>query len=115
MSELFNSAPGNKPAANPTGDATATMAQLQAAVCGLGAMVLVLSLAFNIFVWKQNRNISAMTNGRAAQLAQLQTNVKKLTGVATELANYSEGRPELMAIFKRYGIDLKSVPSASKP
>lgn len=86
--------------------------QLRALVCGLGAMVLVLSLAFNLFVWKQNRNVTIMAHSRQQQLTQLQARGQDLTAFANELANYSNGRPELMGIFARYGIEVraKSLP-----
>ncbi len=88
--------------------------QLRILVCGLGAMLLVLSLAFNLFVWKQNRNIVSMTNRRLGQISQLETRVKVLAGLTQELATYSAGRPELIGIFNRHGLELKpatNVPS----
>ena len=45
--------------------------QLRAVVCGLGAALLVLSLAFNVYLWKQNRNITAVTRARRLQAEQL--------------------------------------------
>jgi len=87
--------------------------QLRILVCGCGAALLVLSLAFNVFVWKQNRNITAMTRARLNQATQLDTRVKQLTTVANDLGNYSAGKPELVAIFSKYGVQLK--PAATPP
>ncbi len=96
-------------------DLVQAMWQLRVLVCGLGAMLLVLSLAFNLFVWKQNRNIVSMLNRRSGQISQLETRVKVLSGLTQEFATYSAGRPELIAIFNRHGLELKpgtNAPSA---
>ena len=84
------------------------MWQLRLLVCGLGAMLLVLSLTFNLFVWKQNRNIVSMSNMRLQQMSQLQNRVRALASLTQELATYSAGRPELIRIFNRYGLELRS-------
>ena len=89
--------------------------QLRSLVCGVGAALLVLSVAFNLFVWKQNRNITAITQGRLQQLTVLDARVKQLLGVASDLRNYSADRPELMAIFGKYGVEPKPTAPASKP
>jgi hypothetical protein len=89
--------------------------QLRVLVCGLGAALLVLSVTFNLFVWKQNRNIVAVTNARIQQLTQLDSRVKQLTRVVSDFGSYSEGKPELMAIFTRYGLELKTNAPAVKP
>ena len=88
---------------------------MRAVVCGLGAIVLMLSVAFNVFVWKQNRNLVAMANNRKKQFSQLDGRVKEMAKMVGELALYSEGHPELLGIFKRYGIELRretNAPSA---
>ena len=89
--------------------------QLRVLLCGLGAALLVLSLVFNVFVWKQNRNITAVTRGRLNQTVQLDNRVKQLTVIANDLGNYSTGKPELIAIFSRYGVQLKPAASAAQP
>src|SRR5256885_13077430 len=101
------------PASGP--DLTQAVWQLRATVCGLAAMVLVLSVAFNLFVWKQNRNLVAMANGRKRQISQLDGRVKNLSKMVGDLALYSEGHPELLGVFSRYGIELRhgtNAPSA---
>lgn len=95
-------------------DAVAAIWQLRALVCGLGAMVLVLSLAFNAFVWKQNRNITSLTSGRKQLLMQAQARLNETARVANELATYSNGKPELVAIFTRHGMELKERPTPSE-
>ena len=111
--ETTPSAPPS-PALEPLDMAQAVW-QLRLLVCGLGAALLVLSLAFNVFVWKQNRNIRAVTNGRLNQAVQLDARVKQLTIVANDLGNYSDGKPELVAIFSKYGVQLKPAPPAAQP
>ena len=91
--------------------------QLRALVCGLGVMVLVLSLAFNLYIWKQNRNLEASANGRKMQLMQAEGRLDEMTRVANDMAAYSMGKPELVAIFSRFGMELKQTtpePAASE-
>ena len=106
--------PSESPAPGPL-DLTQAVWQLRLLVCGFGAALLVLSLAFNMFVWKQNRNITAVTQSRLNQAVQLDARVKQLTIVANDLGNYSAGKPELVAIFSRYGVQLKPAPAATQP
>ena len=87
--------------------------QLRIVVCGLGAMLLVSTLAFNVFVWKQNRNISSQANGRAAQVSRLQASQQSLAPAVNELARYSAGNPELMALFGRFGFDINTASTAA--
>jgi hypothetical protein len=91
-------------------DVTQAVTQLRMLVCGLGAMLLVLSVMFNLFVWKQNRNLSSTINLRSSQLGVGQTSLTRMTAAANDLANYSTNKPELAGIFKRYGIELKNTP-----
>jgi hypothetical protein len=94
----------------PVADVAQAVEQLRALVCGLGVMVLVLSVSFNLFVWKQNRNLSGTINARTSQLSLGQTNLTRMASAANDLANYSTNKPELYGIFKRYGIELKNTP-----
>ena len=82
--------------------------QLRSLVCGLGAIVLVVSVCFSGFVWKLARDAAAVAVARQEQLSQLQTNVTRLSAVANDLASYSAGRPELLAIFRSHNINLKA-------
>jgi hypothetical protein len=111
MSENETTPPAPAPSAPEPLDVGQAVWQLRILVCGLGAALLVLSLAFNVFVWKQNRNINAVAMGRKSQAAQLEMRVKQLTLVANDLGNYSAGRPELTAIFAKYGVQLKPIPT----
>lgn len=81
--------------------------QLRTLVCGLGAALLILSLSFNVYIWKQNRIITGATRSRQQQMQQLDARMQELARVANELASYSATRPELVAIFTRYGLELK--------
>jgi type II secretory pathway component PulM len=95
-------------------DLTQAVWQLRLLVCGLGAALLVLSLAFNLFVWKQNRNINAAAQARLQQLSMLDTRVKQLARVANDLGSYAAEKPELVAIFTKYGLQLKpAAPSTA--
>jgi len=95
----------------PTGpgpmDLAAAVWQLRIIVCVLGAAVLAVSLLFNAFVWKQNRDIRSRTK-TAAQLRELQARQQQLVLTINDLAQYSVGNPELVAVFKRYGIDVQA-------
>jgi uncharacterized protein HemX len=96
-------------------DTTQAIWQLRMLVCGLGAIVLVLSVGFNAFVFKQNRNIAAASNIRLQQCNQQQARVNEMMKFVSELARYSEGKPELAAIFTRHGIELKPNAPAAAP
>jgi hypothetical protein len=115
MSEEVSANPSPTPSEPQGLDLTQALWQLRLLVCGIGAAVLVLSLSFNLYVWKQNRNIVAITNNRVQQVAMLDTQVKRLTQVVNDLGNYSVGKPELMAIFSRYGLELKTQSPPPKP
>ena len=89
-------------------DLTAAVRQLRALVCGLGAGLLIVSLVLSAFVFKQNRNLTATINARQRQLAQLLVNQQPVIYAINELGKYSVGKPELLAIFARHGIQIKS-------
>jgi hypothetical protein len=110
---MNSSNPTSSPASTPPLDTTQALWQLRAIVCGLGAMVILLSLSFNLFVWKQNRNITALTNNRRGQLAQLQANQQRIISVVNDLAKYSADKPELNAIFKKHGVEITIPPSSA--
>jgi hypothetical protein len=94
-------------------DLTRAVWQLRVMVCGLGAALLVSSAAFNVFVWKQNRNISSVTNTRATQISRLQATQQRLVPAVNEIARYSVGKPDLTAVFSRFGIDISAPTSTS--
>ena len=100
--------PGTTTAPEEALDLTRAVWQLRVMVCGLGAALFVSSAAFNVFVWKQNRNITAQTNTRATQIARLQSTQQHLVPAVNEVARYSLGKPELIAVFSRFGIDISA-------
>lgn len=108
--------PANQPVDQPM-DLFTAVKQLRVLVCGLGAGLLVVSLAFGAFVYKQNRNLTAAFNDRQPQISQLQANRQPLMYVINELAVYSNGKPELIALFTKHGIQLtsKSAPTGAVP
>jgi hypothetical protein len=89
-------------------DLTAAVRQLRTLVCGLGAGLLVVSLALSAFVIKQNRNLAGAINARQHQIVQLQVNQQPIMYAINELGKYSVGKPELLAIFARHGIQIRS-------
>jgi hypothetical protein len=96
-------------------DVEAAVRQLRMLVCGLGAGLLVVSLGLSAFVYKQNRNLTAAISGRERQIAQLQANQQPLMFALNELGKYSVGKPELMAVFTRHGIQITSPSEAGAP
>lgn len=96
-------------------DVAAAVRQLRTLVCGLGAAVLIVSLGLSAFVYKQNRNFTAATNQRERQIVQLQANQQPLMYVLNEIGKYSVGKPELLVIFARHGIQITSPSEAGIP
>jgi len=85
-------------------DVAAAVGQLRVLVCGLGAGLILVSLALSGFVIKQSRDLGAATNSRQHQIAQLQATQKPTMSVLNELAKYSMGKPELTALFTKHGL-----------
>jgi hypothetical protein len=96
-------------------DLTAAVRQLRALVCGLGAGLLIVSLTLSAFVYKQNRNLTGAINMRQRQSAQLQANQQPVMYAVNELGKYSVGKPELLAIFAKHGIQIKSPSETGAP
>lgn len=107
--EIQNETPAEQPM-----DVTAAVGQLRLMVCGLGAGLILVSLVLSGFIFKQTRDLNAMTNGRLHQLAQLQITQKPTLSVLNELAKYSLGKPELTALFTKHGIQV-TPPTAVAP
>jgi hypothetical protein len=95
-------------------DVAAAVGQLRVLVCGLGAGLILVSLALSAFVLKQTRDLGAATNNRQHQFAQLQTAQKPTMTVLNELAKYSMGKPELTALFTKHGLQF-TAPGAAAP
>ena len=77
--------------------------------------LLIVSLGLSAFIYKQNRNLIGATNQRTRQIAQLQANQQPLMYALNELGKYSVGKPELLAIFTRHGIQITSPSEAGMP
>jgi hypothetical protein len=93
----------------------AAVQQLRTLVCGLGAGLLLVSLALSAFVYKQNRNLMGATNGREREIEKLQANQRPLIYAINELGKYSMGKPELMAVFTRHGIKITAPSETGGP
>jgi uncharacterized protein HemX len=109
------SSPDEVPPASELMDVTAAVGQLRVLVCGLGAALLIVSLALSVFVFKQNRNLNATNASRQRQIAQLQKNGQVLDYVVNELARYSAGKPELTALFAKHGVDVTPPSALGQP
>lgn len=96
-------------------DVATAVGQLRVLVCGLAAGLLLVSLVLSAFVYKQNRNLTAAFNARQRQISQLQANQQPLMYVINELAKYSMGKPELVAVFSKHGLQLTSKPETNGP
>jgi hypothetical protein len=95
-------------------DVAAAVGQLRVLVCGLGAGLILVSLSLSGFVFKQTRDLGAVTNNRQHQLAQLQATQKPTMNVLNELAKYSMGKPELTALFTKHGIQITPGAAAAQ-
>jgi hypothetical protein len=109
----------NKAVENATGDQPVNLAeavgQLRVLVCGLGAGLLVVSLVLSAFVYKQNRNLTGAITARRRQITQMQNSQQPVMFALNDLAKYSLGKPELMAIFTKHGIQITPPAGAGGP
>jgi hypothetical protein len=97
-------------------DVATAIDQLRTLVCGLGVGLLVVSLAFTAFVYKQNRNLVAGTVIHERQLARMQANERSVNYLVNALVQYSSGKPELMGLLARHGLQIAAPPaSAQRP
>ncbi len=104
------------PVETAVSDAAAAVDQLRALVCGLVIGLLLSSAAFTLFVFKQTRTLKYQGAARAQQLQQAREFEKAALPTVQELARYSVGKPELLAIFSRYGMQLsQNVGPAGAP
>jgi hypothetical protein len=113
-SESTGSGSSVTPAVEGPLDMARAIDQLRTLVCGLGAGLLVVSLALTAFVYKQNRNLVGTTTLRQRQIAQLQANERSVNSVITELIQYSSGKPELMGVLARHGLQMAQPPAAGQ-
>ena len=100
----------NETQADQPMDVAAAVGQLRVLVCGL----ILVSLALSGFVIKQSRDLGAATNNHQHQIAQLQATQKPAMGVLNELAKYSQGKPELTALFTKHGLQF-TPPGGAAP
>jgi hypothetical protein len=91
-------------------DVPPAVQQLRVVVCGLGALVLVMSVALTAFVVKQNRHYQSLSGERHRLAGQLQSGQRVAGAALQELAQLSQRRPELQAIFQRHGVQVQPPP-----
>ena len=104
----------SQPAAGPM-DVARSIEQLRVLVCGLGAGLVAVSLALSAFAYKQNRNLNGSIGNRQRQIAQLQAAEQSLGYVVDELVKYSDGKPELMVLLAKRGIQVPPAATAGQP
>lgn len=96
-------------------DVATAIDQLRTLVCGLGVGLLVVSLALTAFVYKQNRNLVAVTIVHQRQIARMQANERSVNYVVNALIQYSAGKPELMGVLTRHGLQVSQTPAPAQP
>lgn len=96
-------------------DVAAAIDQLRALVCGLGIGLLVVSLALTAFVFKQNRDLIAGKTTHERQIARLQASERSMDYLVDALVKYSAGKPDLMAVLARHGLQVGPAPSSAPP
>lgn len=96
-------------------DAQQAIWQLRSLVCGLGALLLLASVALNVFVWMQNSNNVATSLTLKQQLANAEARLNETVQIANDLATFSKGKPELIAVFSRHGMELIERPAKESP
>jgi hypothetical protein len=96
-------------------DVAAAIDQLRALVCGLGVGLLVVSLAFTAFVFKQNRDLIAGKTAHERQIARLQANEHSMDYLVDQLVKYSTGKPDLTALLAKHGLQVASPPKSAAP
>lgn len=96
-------------------DVATAIDQLRTLVCGLGAALLVVSLALTAFVFKQNRNLVAGTIAHQRQFERMQANERSVNYLVNALVQYSSGKPELMAMLARHGLQVAQPPASAQP
>lgn len=95
-------------------DVATAIDQLRALVCGLGIGLLVVSLALTAFIYKQNRNLVAATVIHQRQIARMQANERSVNYVVNALIQYSAGKPELMGVLARHGLQVSQTPATTQ-
>ena len=113
--ELQNETAESTPGESQPVDVAAAVGQLRVLVSGLAAALLVVSLTLSAYVYKQNRNLTGTVNARRRQISQMQGSQQQIMYALNELAKYSVGKPELMAVFAKHGIQITSPPGAGGP
>jgi len=96
-------------------DVAAAVDQLRTLVCGLGVGLLVVSLALTAFVYKQNRNLVASTILHERQIAGVQANERSVNSLVNALVQYSSGKPELMGLLARHGLQVAPAAASTQP
>jgi len=103
------------PAVEARIDVATAIDQLRNLVCGLGIGLLVVSLALTAFVYKQNRNLVAGMALHERQIARLEANEHSVDSLVKALVQYSSGKPELMGLLAKHGLQGAPTASSAQP
>lgn len=101
------------PTPSPAAELQDQVRQLRVLLVWLGLAVLIISGTLTAYVIKQNRNLITATRTRTQQSNLILSQIRAMTPVLGELAQYSLDRPELIGLFKKYGVSY--VVSNDKP
>jgi hypothetical protein len=91
------------------------LAQLYRWFLTVGACVLVLSLSFNAFVLKQNRNLSFNISHQQNLLKQHQIQRAQVLQILQIINQYAQTHPEARAILAKYRVEIGPPPSPATP
>ncbi len=98
--------PAPVPAASAGFDLAGMINQMRLQVVGVGLAFLILSLAFDFYVYRHNSKLSMQRNALNQQLQTLQDGEKRFLPAINDLAGYTVQRPQLRVLFERSGLQL---------
>jgi hypothetical protein len=92
--------------------------EMRMIVYGLFAALILVSLALNVFVYKQNNRVQAELDSARKQLAQLdqgplQQNRSAMANLLQEVAGQIPAHPEAQQILARYNISVQPATAAA--
>lgn len=101
--------------------ASPALNDVRSMLLGMGLGMIVLCVAFGAFVIRQNLLVSQTTKFRLQQAEQVKGGLQKQEALKqwelalNELAQYSKGNSELVAIFTKYRVDISNAGATTPP
>jgi len=80
--------------------------QMRLQVVGVGLAFLILSLAFNFYVFRHNSKLRMQRDAMQQRSQDLQEAEKRFMPVVNDLAGYTVQQPQLRVLFERNGLHL---------